>query len=224
MERWKALTDLNFNHLEISNTGRLRNSETSHVYKLRMQKQTGLSFCDVSVIDQNSVLQRKTIYIAREVCEAFVKKPADFTAHLYKAAHKKGVSKLSNLAANLCWKTQSEFSKENMVKYPENRNTLAEFNKKKFAKIRNKLEQEDKVPQTLKPIKSFVLKEIAINKLKENDEFKLSLSKIKFHVFKKIVHLGDNVPSLYKGKSLIIRKDCRQIVVNQNENCYLKTY
>lgn len=141
MEKWKNIDDLNFNFLEISDSGRLRNSNTGHVYKLRVQKQTGLSFCDVGFVDDLGEQHRKTIYIAYEVCNAFVKKPEDFHRKKYKSAHKKGVSKLNNLAKNLCWKTQSEFSKENMIKYPQNRNKLANHQKKKFAKLR-KLKQK----------------------------------------------------------------------------------
>lgn len=67
------------------------------------------------------------------------------------------------------------------------------------------------------------LKEIPISELKENDEFKLSKTRRKFHVFQKLISLGDNVPSIYKGKSLIIKQKCRQLVVNPNDTCFLKT-
>ncbi|WP_271406599.1 hypothetical protein [Tenacibaculum soleae] len=132
MERWKALPYIFFKHFEISNTGRLRNSETNYIYKLRLQKKTGLSFCDITVLDNNGLQLRKTIYITKEVATAFVPKPLDADTVDYKATHKEGVSKLNNLAKNLCWKTQSDFSKENMRLNPENRNRLALHQKKVF--------------------------------------------------------------------------------------------
>ena len=67
------------------------------------------------------------------------------------------------------------------------------------------------------------LKEIPIKELKENDQFKLFETRIKFHVFEKMIPLGDNVPAFYKGKSLIIRKNGRRLLVNANDCCYLKT-
>lgn len=149
MEKWKAIEDVNFNYIEISSTGRLKNSLTGHVYKLRVQKQTRLSFCDVSMVDSLGELHRKTIYIAYEVCNAFVKKPSDFHLKNYKSAHKKGVSKLNNLPQNLCWKTQSDFSKKNMQKYPANRTKLAKQQKNKFAKIRAEKAKQITIPKKL---------------------------------------------------------------------------
>jgi hypothetical protein len=67
------------------------------------------------------------------------------------------------------------------------------------------------------------LKKVSISKLKENDQFKLFETRIKFHVFEKIIHLGENVPPIYKGKSLIIRKNGRRLLVNANNSCYVKT-
>lgn len=132
MERWKALPYKHFKHFKISNTGRLMNEQTGHVYKLRMQKTTGLAFCDLTVLDDLGAQFRKTIYITREVTEAFVTKPTDAASVEYKATHKPGISKLNNYAKNLCWKTQSDFSKENMLKNPQNRNRLALHQKKVF--------------------------------------------------------------------------------------------
>lgn len=66
-------------------------------------------------------------------------------------------------------------------------------------------------------------KEIKIKDLKEYDFFKLLKSQRKFRVFKKLVKLGDNVPSEFKGKSLLILTNCKQITVNENDTCFIKT-
>ena len=132
MERWKNLPYQYFKHFEISDTGRLKNGKTEHIYTLRVQKQRGLVFCDISVVDEEGIQHRKTIYITHEVAEAFVSKPKDAHLKEYKPTHKSGFSKLNNLSKNLCWKTQSEFSSENMLKNPKNRNRLALHQKKVF--------------------------------------------------------------------------------------------
>ena len=132
VEQWRPLSYDFFKHFSISSTGRLKNTSSGAIYKQRVQKKTGLSFCDISTTTENGDKLRKTIYITSEVARAFVPLPADADKVKYVATHKENVSKLDNLAKNICWKTYSEISKENMVKYPENRSKLAEFNKKKF--------------------------------------------------------------------------------------------
>jgi hypothetical protein len=66
------------------------------------------------------------------------------------------------------------------------------------------------------------LKEIQVKDLKEYDFFKLHKNKRTFHVFKKLVKLGNNVPAEFKGKSLIILNNCKQISIDENDVCYLK--
>lgn len=145
MEKWKALNDEYFSYLEISDTGRLRNSESGHIFKLRIKKDTFLTFCDVTTFDKQGAEHRKTIYITREVAEAFVKKPIDFNEKIYKAVHKPRVSKLNNLAVNICWKSQSEICSDNMKNYPQNRNLLAEINKQKLEEHKAEILEQEKV-------------------------------------------------------------------------------
>jgi hypothetical protein len=66
-------------------------------------------------------------------------------------------------------------------------------------------------------------KEIKIKDLKEDDFFKLQKTQRIFRVFKKLIKLGDDVPAQFKGKSLIILNNCKQITVNEDDVCYLKT-
>lgn len=68
-----------------------------------------------------------------------------------------------------------------------------------------------------------IIKEIKVKDLKEYDFFKLHKNKRTFNVFKKLVKLGDDVPEIFKGKSLIVLMNCKQITVNEDDVCYLKT-
>jgi hypothetical protein len=67
------------------------------------------------------------------------------------------------------------------------------------------------------------LKEIKIEELKENDHFKLTETKRKFHQFQKLISLGDNVSSIHKGKLLLILTNCKQLVVSPKTTVILKT-
>lgn len=152
IEQWKPLAHKHFTHISISNTGRLLNTETSAMYTQRVQPKTGLCFCDIGLTTENGK-QRITIYIAREVAEAFINKPPDFNDIPYKAVHKKGVSKLSNIVKNIEWVSQSELSIKNMAKAsPKVRNRIGKFNsekwkgheKKKYVKIADRPDYKPK--------------------------------------------------------------------------------
>lgn len=67
------------------------------------------------------------------------------------------------------------------------------------------------------------IEEIKIKDLKEFDFFKLSKSQRRYRVFKKLVKLGNDVPEQFKGKSLLILNNCKQITVNENDTCFIKT-
>ncbi len=158
MEIWKPLEYKYFNHFSISNTGRLKNTETDEIRKTRVQPKTQLVFCDISVNDENENKIRKTIYIHLEVAKAFIPLPANADVIDYKATHKEGVSKLNNLVRNIRWTTQSELSSKTMAKATTNqRNRIGQFNvekwkgheKKKYIKIADR-------PDYIKPIKKIM--------------------------------------------------------------------
>ncbi len=138
MEKWKPLTHNNFENYSISNSGRLKNTNNGGIIKTRIQKKTGLVFCDLSKIVDSKRL-RITIYITREVAEGFVEKPLDFNEKQYVPTHKKGISKTNNLARNIEWATFSVLSKRNMAKASdEQRNRLSKHNKEKFKNYKKK--------------------------------------------------------------------------------------
>ena len=156
MERWKPLNYKYFEHFSISNTGRLKNTNTDEIRKTRVQPKTQLVFCDISVYDKKENKIRKTIYIHLEVAKAFIPLPNDADTVDYKATHKEGVSKLNNLVRHIRWATQSELGKEIMSKATnEQRNRIGKFNtekwkgykKKKYVKIADR-------PDYIKPIKT----------------------------------------------------------------------
>ena len=133
MENWRPLKYNYFEHFSISNTGKLKNTDTGEIRKTRIQPKTQLVFCDIIAKDKHKNKIRKTIYIHLEVAKAFIPLPSDADTVDYKATHKEGVSKLNNLVRNIRWTTQSELSKRAMSKATdERRNRLGKFQKEKW--------------------------------------------------------------------------------------------
>lgn len=173
MEIWKKLDYPDFNHLSISNTGRLKNDD-GHLYKYRVQKKTGLNFLDVSTLNKKGEKVRKTIYIAHEVAKAFLPLPKDFEEVNYKVIHKPGVSKLSNLVKHLEWKSQSEINRNNALKNSENRYRLANHNKEKFKNYKPKSKKTETTSNGLVMVKR------STGRFKKNPSIKLELNGNRF--------------------------------------------
>ena len=204
MEKWKNLPYQYFNHFEISDTGRLKNGRTAHIYTLRVQKQTGLVFCDISVVDEEGTQYRKTIYITHEVAEAFVTKPKDAHLKEYKPTHKDGISKLNNHSKNLCWKTQSEFSKENMVKNPQNRNLLAAHQKKVFGVGEAVFEKEGCYYKGERKLSNFIIKEVPFRQgkiLTRPNSFLMIIENIQGH--SKTIFFNKNLTKYHLERAFI---------------------